>query len=82
MPISAGSQPQAYQVGDRVWGRYRNGRWYPARVVEAREDGRYLLDWDDGDQQDRVKGPEEVSFAALPSSPTSARSKECPLPGA
>ncbi len=47
-------------MGERVWGRYRNGRWYPARVAEMRGDGRYVLDWDDGDSQDRVKGPEEV----------------------
>jgi hypothetical protein len=26
-----------------------------ARVAEIRSDGQYLLDWDDGDAQDRVK---------------------------
>ncbi len=54
------ADPSVYQVGDRVWGRYRNGRWYPARVAEARGDGRYMLNWDDGDPQDRIKGLEEV----------------------
>ncbi len=43
-----------------MWGRYSSGQWYPARVSEVLEDGRYVLDWDDGDPQDRVKGPEEV----------------------
>jgi hypothetical protein len=43
-----------------VWGRYSSGQWYPARVSEVLEDRRYVLDWDDGDPQDRVKGPEEV----------------------
>ena len=55
-----------YLVGDRVWGRYSSGRWYPARVAEARGGGWYVLDWDDGDQRDRLKGPGEVSFPFLP----------------
>ena len=54
--------PSLFRVGDRVWGRYHSGRWYPARVAEARDDGWYVLDWDDGDSRDRVKGPEEVSL--------------------
>ncbi len=45
-----------------MWGRYRSGRWFPARVAEVLGDGRYVLDWDDGDPQDRVKGPDEVSL--------------------
>ena len=70
--ISSGSEPRAYQVGDRVWGRYCNGRWYPARVAGAQGDGRYMLDWVDGDSQDRIKGPEEVSLLqCLPQWPLS-----------
>ena len=51
---------RAFQVGDRVWGLYRNGRWYPATIAEARGDGRFVLSWDDGDTQDRVKEPADI----------------------
>ena len=51
---------RAFQVGDRVWGLYRNGRWYPATIAEARGDGRFVLSWDDGDSEDRVKAAAEV----------------------
>jgi hypothetical protein len=64
--VSADPSVPVYRVGDRVWGRYRNGRWYPARVAEVPGEGLYLLDWDDGDQQDRVKGPEEVPSGPNP----------------
>ena len=47
-------------MGDRVWGLYRTGRWYPATIAEARGDGRFVLSWDDGDSDDRVKAVAEV----------------------
>jgi hypothetical protein len=34
-------------------------------VAEARADGRYVLDWDDGDSQDLIKAPDEVLFVDL-----------------
>ncbi len=75
-PASEGAQ---YLVGDRVWGRYSSGRWYPARVAEARGDGWYVLDWEDGDPQDRVKGPEEVKLPfSFPCTVCAAREK-CPF---
>jgi hypothetical protein len=53
-----------FAVGDRVKGLYKNGNWYLA-TVEAYNpgDGTYLLKWDDGDSQDRVKTPEQLQKA-------------------
>ena len=48
------------RVGDAVRGRFRDGRWYGAVVARVRGDGMYELDWDDGDDEDRVKGGGEM----------------------
>ena len=50
-----------FPVGTRVSGLYKNGKRYPATVAEVREGGEYLLNWDDGDQADRVKRAEYLS---------------------
>mmetsp|Transcript_64472 Transcript_64472/g.172661 ORF Transcript_64472/g.172661 Transcript_64472/m.172661 type:complete len:98 (-) Transcript_64472:104-397(-) len=49
------AEPPAFQKGDRVEGLYRNGVWYRATVADPLEGGLFLLNWDDGDSQDRVK---------------------------
>ena len=53
-----------FGVGDRVRGLYKNGKWYLASVEAYNpDDGTYLLKWDDGDSQDRVKTPEQLQAA-------------------
>ena len=47
-------------VGTRVSGLYKNGNRYPATVAEVHDSGEYLLNWDDGDQADRVKRAEHL----------------------
>jgi hypothetical protein len=37
-----------------------DGRWYGAVICEVLCDGRYVVDWDDGDVEDRVKGRREL----------------------
>jgi hypothetical protein len=46
---------KGYRVGEAVEGHYRNGNWYGARISSIQEDGLYVLDWNDGDTQDRGK---------------------------
>lgn len=41
-------------------GRYRDGQWYDGVIAHVREDRMYVLDWDDGDAEDRVKKGSEV----------------------
>ncbi len=54
------SAPEPFPVGTRVSGLYKNGNRYPATVAEVRDGGEYLLNWDDGDQADRVKRAEHL----------------------
>jgi len=37
-----------------------DGGNYPAAVAEVRDDGTFLVNWADGDPQDRVKTAEEM----------------------
>ncbi len=51
---------ELFPVGTRVSGLYKNGSRYPATVAEVHDSGEYLLNWDDGDQADRVKRAEQL----------------------
>ena len=62
VPQLAVAEP--FPVGTRVSGLYKNGNRYPATVAEIREGGEYLLNWDDGDQMDRLKRAEHLSLLA------------------
>ena len=62
VPQLAVAEP--FPVGTRVSGLYKNGKRYPATVAEIREGGEYLLNWDDGDQMDRLKRAEHLSLLA------------------
>jgi hypothetical protein len=53
-------------VGDRVAGRYQDGKWYLAEV-SGLLGGAYVLSWDDGDKSDTVKAAGDVCL--LPLSP-------------
>ena len=52
--------PPAWKVGDEVeafyGGRMRSGTpWFPCTIAEAKPDGTYLVDWDDGDTAHKHK---------------------------
>jgi protein-tyrosine phosphatase len=49
-----------YSVGEEVISRYVDGNWYKARIAEARQDGTYIVNWNDTDTRDRVKSNEEI----------------------
>jgi len=53
-PIDGADAP-ALAAGDRVDGRFKDGQLYPATVSTVQPDGTYVVDWDDGDGQDRTK---------------------------
>ena len=50
-----------FDPGDPVDALYTaNGEWYPAKVVKRNSDGSYEVEWEDGDQDDRLKEQDEV----------------------
>ena len=65
-----------FHVADEVEGLYRNGQWYPARIRLIQDDGKYLLDWNDGDAQDRVKSKVEIRMLASDGQVCSQSKKE------
>lgn len=48
-----------FNVGDHVLGLFGDGQWYGATLLE-RKKRKWLLEWDDGDVQDRLKVEEEL----------------------
>ena len=65
-PLGQGADPAAesrqtrsrtaVKVGDRMLGEYRNSNdFYPCVVTDQTEDGRWIVEWDDGDQEDTCK---------------------------
>ena len=44
------------RVGDRVLGKYKKTlQWFECVVVGQGEDGKWVVEWDDGDPQDSLK---------------------------
>ena len=54
-----GEGEAVFAVGAQVFALYADGNWYGAVVARRRGD-RYVLHWDDGDVQDRVKGAHDL----------------------
>ena len=53
--------PVVYAAGDRVLALWtQNGKYYPATVAEAQDDGKYLVDWETYSANDRAKTEEEL----------------------
>jgi len=60
-PHWVGASP--FQVGNPVYARYPDGRWYEAVVSNVAMEGGefvYIVDWEDGDPNHRVKKAEEM----------------------
>ena len=55
-----------FTAGSIVDARYSSGQtFYRARVVEKQADGKFLIDWDDGDGKDRVKSSSELRMPRI-----------------
>ncbi len=52
---AASKVSKLFPVGTRVSAEYQDGEWYPVRVAKVFDGSQYLLNWDDGDEEDRVK---------------------------
>jgi hypothetical protein len=68
-PASRRSAHRCLEEGMKVEGNYRaRGRFFPGRIKRDRGDGTYDIDYDDGEQESRVK---EEDIRALQSTPPS-----------
>jgi len=48
------------EVGEQVVASGPHEIWFPACIVEKRDDGDYLLAWEDGNAEDRVKSRDKL----------------------
>jgi len=54
---------RSYYKGDSVTALHKNGNWYGATISSIQSDGKYFLNWDDGDESDRVKSANKIDGA-------------------
>jgi hypothetical protein len=52
-----------FAVGDNVLGNFKGWDWYGATVQAVNPDGTYTVKWNDGDDEDTVKTPQELRQA-------------------
>jgi len=64
---------EGYGVGDRVEALHSNGVWFPATVKENFTNGTYLLEWDDGQLDERQKPLSEMRRAIGTGGPEAVR---------
>ena len=74
-------QHQDFKVGDIVEGRYFNNEWYPAKIAACTADGTYVLLWEDGDLNDRIKGTEQLRKPKDTNAGTSRTGSETTIKG-
>jgi hypothetical protein len=53
-------EASAWSKGKQLFGKYRDGHWYACVLVHARGDGNFLVSWDDGDEDDRIKSADDL----------------------
>jgi len=64
--VDSDAAPAMFAVGDTVLAFYAaDGNEYPVTVAEVRDDGTFLVDWADGDPQDRVKTAEQMQMQTI-----------------
>lgn len=51
-----------FSPGDVVSGHFGDGEWYLATIEQDNCDGTFTLGWFDGDESNRVKGPDELKL--------------------
>ena len=49
-----------WSKGKHMFGKYRDGHWYPCVLAQARGDGIFVVSWDDGDEDDRIKSADDL----------------------
>lgn len=89
-PLSPGGTVAAadtLKVGDRVMARWTNGSWYPGKIVAITADGKYDVNYDDGDKSRGLPASKVRKKTATAGGTTSKASKAsasdapCPGPG-
>ncbi|CAK0884211.1 unnamed protein product [Prorocentrum cordatum] len=58
--VSKANDEATFAVGDKVEGNFKGWDWYGAAVVAVNPDGTYKVKWDDGDDEDTIKTPQEL----------------------
>ena len=56
---------EGFKVGDLVEGLYKNNKWYRAKLSSMNNNGTFVLDWEDGDNQDRVKAVHQIRYRTV-----------------
>lgn len=46
---SGAGSAAGFQVGDKVYGMWTNGKWYPGKIGKINADGTYRVNYNDGD---------------------------------
>jgi len=89
-PLTPAGDDTTLKVGDRVMARWTNGSWYPGKIVAISADGKYDVNYDDGDKSRALpaaKVRKKTVTAAKPgggggkSSSKSSSDAPCPGPG-
>jgi len=58
-----GTSPTEFQPGDRLNARYhRDNKMYPGILLDVQYDGRYLISWDEPDENEPLTSVTEVEF--------------------
>ena len=73
---AGGLDEVTYHVGDVIEAKStKRGvtTWYGATVAEVRPNGRYLIEWDDGDTSAREKGSVEIRKKPRPAAAGASR---------
>lgn len=80
--------PKPFVVGDKIQGRWSDGRWYNGKIGAVNDDGTYNINYDDGDKSNhlaavrvRARGAAPPPAPAGRSTASSSSSAPCPGPG-
>jgi hypothetical protein len=56
-----GEKRNGIRIGDKMKGKYKSTPgWYGCKVVAMAEEGKWVVEWDDGDEEDTVKDPRHL----------------------
>jgi hypothetical protein len=69
----------AFVIGQEVLAWHRSNGWQPAVVMAVREDGKYVLNWLNGDESDRIKTRTNLRKGIKDQLKQSAKSTSAPL---
>lgn len=86
LPAPIAPTDVALKVGDRVMARWTNGSWYPGKIVAITADGKYDVNYDDGDKSrglpaSKVRKKTVTAGGGKPSSGGRSSASDAPCPG-